>query len=217
MISRRSRTQRAELACWSDSCSRVGGSVLASSMPNAQRCAAPSGSIRKTEMGGVEQAVDVAVERAKHRRGGEVGGDFLADRAQVLERGADLLQRLGAARLGRRQLAVMLALGARALGLVLHLHGDGAVGRFGTVDLLARGAGAQRHLVGLGVVERVGVLARQRLEQLARHGVAVDGGRHRDRLLQVVQRGSGGADRDRIGQGVAHMQVGQHLERGELA
>ena len=57
--------------------------------------------------------------------------------------------------------------------------------------LLARGAGAQRHLVGARIVADAGVFARQRVEQLARHGVAVDGGGHRHRLLQVVQRGVG--------------------------
>jgi hypothetical protein len=34
---------------------------------------------------------------------------------------------------------VVLAFGARVLGLVLHLHGDGAVGGVLAVGLLARG------------------------------------------------------------------------------
>ena len=127
----------------------MGGSGWPASTPKAQVSVVPSAVEQEHgKVGGVQQAVHVAVERAKNRVGVQVGGDLLADRGQVFERGADLLLHFGAARLGRGQLAVVRAFRLRPLGLELHLHGDGAVGRFLAVDLLARGDGIERHFVG---------------------------------------------------------------------
>ncbi len=69
---------------------------------------------------------------------------------------------------------MVLAFGFGALGLVLHLHRDGAVGRLLAVGLVARRAGLQRHRISLREVADASMLARYRIEQFAGNGKAFD-------------------------------------------
>ena len=119
----------------------------------------------------------------------QVGGARFARGSldQVLEQ-VDFIVRMHVLQHGG-QGAVVAALGAGTLGLVVHLHGDGAAGGLLAVGALARGGGVRGGGVGTHMVADGGVLAPQRLEQIGRQRVAGDVAGQRQRLVQVVQGG----------------------------
>ena len=168
------------------------------------------------QVGAIEQAMHVAVERAENGGRFEVGGDLLADGDQVFERGAGLPQHLGAQCFGGGQPALMPGLGARQLGLVLHFDGGGAIGRLLHMRSVARGASAQRHFISARMVAHAGVFAGHGVEQVGRHAVAVDGRGNRHRLAQEVQRGVRAKHRLGRGQLVPRVNQRQHGQRGDL-
>ena len=78
------------------------------------------------------------------------------------------------------------AVGTGSLGLMLHLHRYGAIGRLLAVGFGPCAIGLQANLVGLRISADAGIFAPDRIEQIAGYGIALNAGGNIQCLLQKM-------------------------------
>jgi hypothetical protein len=128
-----------------------------------------------------------------------------------------LLQLVGAFGVGLGQLALVALFGLGALGFERDLHRHRTVAGLLAVCGLPRSDGLLGPFERLCAVAHIGMGLGQHFQQVAGHGVVFYRGRRVQRLLKIVQAGTGRAHAGWCGQlRMAGVDVGQHAQGVDL-